>query len=64
VKLQPEFNNSGAGGGNRTLFLSLENSYTSRCTTPATGVIITDNTSLIKSAYSNKTHRLAGAFFD
>ena len=26
---------NGAGGGNRTLFLSLENSYTDRCTTPA-----------------------------
>lgn len=25
----------GAGGGNRTLVLSLENSYTGRCTTPA-----------------------------
>ncbi len=25
----------GAGGGSRTLVLSLENSYTSRCTTPA-----------------------------
>lgn len=31
---------NGAGGGNRTLVLSLENSYTSRCTTPARAPLV------------------------